>query len=311
MVGMYLQAISTDGVFSARHAANIGVDGTTLRRLVKDGDCHPLHRGWYAVDRPRNPREHHRRRTAALLQEYAGQVVASHGSAVVALGLPTEAIDFGTVHLMWVDPKKPYQAFSRTRIHETVLQPGLPLQDRTVHPALAVVQAGQTDPRALIVAADAGMRAGMIEQADLVTACSASKGQRGMTRVRAALGLCDPRHESPGESLTAFVLHALAYEFEPQFPPGTNGPGGKPQYADFRISGTCVLVEFDGESKYSAADPEQSQALLFAEKRREDRIRALGWEVVRLTWADLYRPDLVRAKIEAAIARGRSRPKAG
>ncbi|MDQ2782240.1 MAG: hypothetical protein M3Y26_06850, partial [Actinomycetota bacterium] len=58
-----------------------------------------------------------------------------------------------------------------------------------------------------------------------------------------------------------------------------------------------VLVEFDGRVKYT------SQQDLWDEKRREDRIRALGWEVVRLTWADLRRPGVVAARIEAAIAR--------
>ena len=310
MGAMDLDAFATDGVFSARHATRMGIGGTALRRLVQAGACHPLHRGWYAVKAPRDPKDHHRLRTAALLQEYAGEVVASHGSAIVRLGLPTEAVDFGTVHLMWVDPKRPFQAFSRTRIHEKVDAAQLPAGKETVHPALAAVQVGQSDPRALIVAADAALRAGLIIQSDLAAACRALRGQRGMTRVRATVGLCDARHASPGESLTAYVLALLGYEFDPQFAPGTVGPGGGDEHCDFRIRGTRVLVEFDGREKYAAASPEEAQALLFAEKRREDGIRARDYGFVRVTWGDLHRPATVRAKIETAKALNERRSRA-
>ena len=33
----------------------------------------------------------------------------------------------------------------------------------------------------------------------------------------------------------------------------------------------------------------------------------MGYEVVRLTWADLLKPEVVRAKVEAALIRARSR----
>lgn len=61
------------------------------------------------------------------------------------------------------------------------------------------------------------------------------------------------------------------------------------------------MVEFDGKVKYSDRD------VLFAEKQREDRIRSLGYEVVRLTWSDLSRPERVRALLQAALARARQR----
>ena len=68
-----------------------------------------------------------------------------------------------------------------------------------------------------------------------------------------------------------------------------------------------VIVEFDGMVKYEGAD---GRAALAAEKRREDRLRALGFEVVRLTWADLDHPEvvdrLVRAALDRAAGRGTS-----
>jgi hypothetical protein len=59
----------------------------------------------------------------------------------------------------------------------------------------------------------------------------------------------------------------------------------------------ALLVEFDGRQKYAQAQD------LWDEKRREDRIRSMGWEVVRLTRADLRDPATVRRRIERALAR--------
>ena len=50
-------------------------------------------------------------------------------------------------------------------------------------------------------------------------------------------------------------------------------------------------------------DSQPAPGSLRAEKRREDALRALGDEVVRLTWDELANPRLVRHKILAAIAR--------
>jgi hypothetical protein len=302
-----LRAISVRGVFSAGRAAALGIDGTTLRQLVKAGRCHPLHRGWYAPDRPKDAREHFRLRTITVLLEYGGTVVASHGSAVVLLGLPTFSIDFGTAHLMWESEKQAFEAYSRVRIHERVASENLPLQLETVHPAVACVQVGLADPRALLVAGDAALRQALVTPDQLRRACAALRGQRGLTRARAAVGWCDGRHESPGESLTAFTLRTLGYEFEPQFGPGLSGPAGGELRVDFLIQGTRVVVEFDGRVKYLARDEGEAQRILFAEKVREDALRDAGYEVVRLTWSDLDKPELVRARIEAAILRSARR----
>jgi very-short-patch-repair endonuclease len=61
-----------------------------------------------------------------------------------------------------------------------------------------------------------------------------------------------------------------------------------------------VVIEFDGLVKY---DGHEGQAALAAEKRREDRLRAAGYEVIRLTWADLDHPERVVLLVRQARAR--------
>jgi len=46
---------------------------------------------------------------------------------------------------------------------------------------------------------------------------------------------------------------------------------------------------------------------LAAEKSREDRLRALGYEFVRLTWADLSRPATVERLMRLAVAQAAAR----
>ncbi|WP_109473765.1 hypothetical protein [Ornithinimicrobium cavernae] len=64
------------------------------------------------------------------------------------------------------------------------------------------------------------------------------------------------------------------------------------------LRGHKVIVEFDGLVKYAGLDGRRALA---AEKMREDRLRRLGYAVVRLTWRDLDNPARVRSLIEAAI----------
>ncbi|GAA2503679.1 hypothetical protein [Terrabacter carboxydivorans] len=114
---MDLHRLAPSGVFSASAARASGISGALLRSLVSRGQCHPLHRGWYSVQRPTSDKHRHRLRVVALLKEYEGQVMASHCSALALLDLPDEDIDWGTVHLMWRDAELPFRAFSRVHIH--------------------------------------------------------------------------------------------------------------------------------------------------------------------------------------------------
>lgn len=90
------------------------------------------------------------------------------------------------------------------------------------------------------------------------------------------------------------VFDRWGWLIEPQFEvPGTN------YRADGRIEGTRVLVECDGLGKYD--EPGAS----VREKLREDEIRALDWEVVRVTTSLLDDPPTLARRVKAAIDRAR------
>ena len=71
---------------------------------------------------------------------------------------------------------------------------------------------------------------------------------------------------------------------------------------DFYLPTLGVVVEMDGMCKYEGGT---GMVNLVAEKRREDQIRARGYGVARIEWADLFRPERVHAKIRAAALTAR------
>ncbi len=332
---MDLALIARDSVFPLSRALSAGIGPDELSRRLRAGECHRLHHGWFTTAQPSDDTERHRLRTVALLEQYQGKAVASHVTALIRLELPTYQPDLSVVHLMAADPKSRGHRKADLIVHP---RPGAPPRSRrvggssrrtpegerrkgrseigsamaalpdtdrgTTHPALAIALAGLADPRAFLVPADAALGKGLVTRDDLAGAVTVLGGRPGVNRVRAALPWCDRRHESPGETVAAFVLRSLGYQVVPQFAvPGTGQwtAGGQGFRADFGIVGTPVLVEFDGRVKYAAADA------LWAEKQREDRIRSLGYEVVRLTWADLSHPGRVRGLIDAALRRAARR----
>ena len=301
MARMNVSLLAPSGVFSTAAALESGISGAMLRKLVASGECHPLHRGWYSIRRPQSDKHRHRLRVSALLEEYGGRVMASHGSAVAWLDLPDYDIDWGTVHLMWRELGEPFRAFSRVHIHEHVAHQRLTHGTETVDVALAALQVGLRSQASMLVVADHCLARGITTPEALTAAASALTGQRGITRARAAVRWCDGRHASPGETLTATVLRALGYAVTPQFAIERRESPGRQYFADFLIDGTRVLVEFDGRIKYDPDRFRNAAEANFAEKRREDELRRLGYIVVRLTMSDLANPTLVRERIEAAI----------
>ncbi len=124
-----------------------------------------------------------------------------------------------------------------------------------------------------------------------------------------ALLLADARAANAGESWSRVELirHGVA---PTDLQRRLHDDDGLIGVADFVWDAQRVVGEFDGRQKYRVADgatPEAAAAVLWAEKRREDRIRAIGYEVVRWVYADLYDPVRLAARVREALARGEAR----
>jgi hypothetical protein len=153
------------------------------------------------------------------------------------------------------------------------------------------------------------LRAGMTTE-ELAQRLAESHHRHGIARARRTATLLDPRSESPGESMSrvVFAEHRIPMP-TPQLEV-FDELGRFVGRSDFGWIEERTLGEFDGKKKYGRLllKPGQSpEDALFEEKRREDQLRDLGWEVVRWIWSELYRPAALIERLHRAFARGRRR----
>lgn len=305
-----------EGVMTSAQLRRRGVSADLLRSWVAGGRVARLRRNvlvdgevWRSA--PSWDRHLIRARGVMLDREQAGgeaapaRVALSHHSALAVMGLSIHGVD-DLVHLVAVGPAKSrrrgdvvrHAGVGGERVSDAF---GLPV----VTPAVACVQvAAAFGVEAGLVAADSALRSQLCTREELEDLRGWSWLGRGRPAAEVVISRADRRHESAGESRCAWLLHRSGYSAVPQAVI-LDEEGGFVARADFLLERDGVIVEFDGMLKY------ETRQDLVLEKRREDRLRALGYEVVRLTWADLARPDLVVAKVQAGIRRASARRRVG
>jgi hypothetical protein len=138
-----------------------------------------------------------------------------------------------------------------------------------------------------VVAMDAGLLAGKVTQQQLVDAATRAGRWPGGPRATRALSLADGRAESPLETRGRLRIVGAGLP-SPELQVEIRVGGRLIAVVDAWFDDAAVAVEFDGRVKY--ADPWRGRSpaqVLWAEKRREDELRALDIGVVRVTEADL------------------------
>jgi hypothetical protein len=304
------RALSLGGVFSTADASACGVDANALASLERSKAVLRVGPRAYvtasAWQDASTTEQRHRLSATAVLRSFDGRVVASHHSALAMHGLPFCDVDFQVIHVA-----RRTGTTSRRRgrllIHEAFPPDALVTTDgfTTVCPALAVVGTAMVDGfEAGLAAADAALHREVTTLDELESWLNRMSRRPGLTVARQVVASVEPLTESVGETRTRLLLQAMADlpEVVAQFP-FTDSRDQVWARADFLV-GDGLVVEFDGMKKYRAADGTSSQGaqrIVEAEKRREDRIRALGYAVVRLTWDDLARPELVMRKIREGL----------
>ncbi len=144
-----------------------------------------------------------------------------------------------------------------------------------------------------VVAADAAVHHGLLTPTELEGAAREGPPIRGRRRVAQLFDFVDGAAESPGESVTRMILALAGLPVRTQVSI-LDEDGAFVARVDVLV-GRRVVVEFDGAVKYADGDGRA----VFAEKVREDRLRALGYAVVRVTWADLRQPERLVRRVRA------------
>lgn len=274
-----------DGRVLASDLARHGITRRSLRTAVGQGHLLRVRPGVYLDGEIGNrpPFERYAHQVQAVLASRPAWA-ASHHSALTVLGLPVVDADLSVVHVSAPVGRSARRGIVHVhRRHEVEHVAGRTRQ--VVDAAAACVQTGATSGRdAGVAAMDAAVRRGLTSRARLEEVLASGLVHTGIAAARRAVELLDPRSESPGESVLRVRLVDLGHDPRPQV---------ELRYADGTLGARVDLllgrtvIEFDGLLKYDGAG---GRAGLVAEKRREDLIRASGFRVVRVTWADLRRP---------------------
>ncbi|QGF23621.1 type IV toxin-antitoxin system AbiEi family antitoxin domain-containing protein [Raineyella fluvialis] len=301
-------------LITVNDAKLLGLDPRDLSARYRAGKLDRLRRGAYVVPGVKDPVARHRSMIQAARPLLKPDTVISHVSAAVWLGLdvPWGLLGDDAIHVTRGDRGGSIR--QRLVTHTAPVPSGQwQLVDglRVTTPARTVVDVARTGPKPEAVAlADHVLRTrGAAIRDEMTRIIAKDAGRHGIAKARVVLAFADPRAESGGESISRVLL---AHEGlpTPELQWEVRDPRGNfVARCDLGWPEHHTAGEFDGRLKYQGAGAPSKDpgAVVYREKLREDRLRGLGLEVVRWTWADLEDPHALATRIRRALDRGRGR----
>lgn len=286
-----------------------------IARLRARGEWRTVRRGayieghiWDALDE----RGRHRALAHAVVRQLHEPAVPSHVTAAVLLGLAVWDVDLSTVHLTRADLHSP-RAEAGVHHHVgplagaelTVCDDGITV---TGCARTAVDLARTVAFESAVVTADSALALPSVDGDALRVMLDGMRDWPGARAAGRVVGFADGRAESVGESRHRVQLRRIGLP-RPELQVPIGDPAGRTDRVDFYFEQFATVGEFDGRAKYGRllSDGETPGDAVWREKRREDRLRERGLQVVRPTWADLYRDEAVAAWYRRAFARAGSR----
>jgi predicted transcriptional regulator of viral defense system len=298
-----------DDIVLTRTLRDQGFEERELRRMRRDGTLIPVRRGAYVRERAaeRTRDDEHRELVFATAPQLHAAAVISHGSAAVLHRLPTWPNAIDRVHVT----RNRNSGGNRRAVVQVHAAPLTEMDITTIDGvpvtslARTVLDLCRTVPIEQAVAAgDRALAFGLV-RAVLEEHLAQMARWPGTRQARRVVALLDPRSESAGESVSRVRLHEDGLP-APELQRDIHDEDGQfVARVDFCWQKQRTIGEFDGKIKYGRMlkSGQSIQDVLFAEKRREDALRDLGWQIVRWLWADLYRRGVIRDRVLRAFAR--------
>lgn len=232
-----------------------------------------------------------------------GPAVVSGPSAAVLHGLPVlkRRLDRVMVTRRGHGKATPWLQVRRSALSdgEIVTRYGIRMTDvqRTIRDLAEYVE-----PQELLAAADMARRQG-------VALDGLTSGMRNVRALRWVVEQATDRAESYAESWSRALLLEYNLPFPWQQVTVYDEHGTQLARTDFG-SPAGVLGEVDGDQKYGRLlKPGQTaRQAVIAEKRRENALRDLGWEIVRWDWRTLNDPALLARRLRNAHERALALP---
>lgn len=297
-------AANQGNVVTRRQALDAGISDDEISRRIRNHEWVTIRRGAYVPRETWNElsgEDKHRAKVHAVALRLQGRFAFSHTSAAVLLGLPMWNVDLETVHVT-----RP--AGGSTRHEADLWHHVCELGDEEVTDAFGlrltngtrtVIDNARLLPlESAMAIADAALHTEQTTKDALLERLNGMRTWPGARTAGSVVEFADGRAESVGETWARIVMEAIGLprpELQVVLETGDR--------VDFLFREYRTVVEFDGRHKYGRLlkQGEEAGDVVWREKRREDRIRSQGYQVVRLVWADLYEPSLVAARLERAF----------
>lgn len=309
---LQVTAEANHGVFTRTAALASGYSSKSIQRELDRGAWSRLRRGvyietsyWQQLD----PEQQHIRQAVAAALRCNGDLVFTLVTAAILHGLPHWGVPLHEIHAI-----RGTGIGGRREAGICHRRAQLPPDQVEVVNGLRVcskerlmVDVGRAyDFEQAIVINDAALRAGAdrdLAKQIYLSLCYSWPSSRAAANT---ITFADSRAESPGESRLRVQCRLLGLPTpEPQ---GRiyDDQGQLIARADLVFWEQRTVVEFDGKVKYGMNGTDAS-GQVYAEKLREDAIREAGFEVVRITWADLTDLRRLERKLRGAFARAARR----
>ncbi|MBK8731138.1 MAG: hypothetical protein IPM00_18170 [Tetrasphaera sp.] len=294
-------ARSQQGLVTTAQMTGLGINPLVINGWSKSGLLSRQLRGAYAVPQlleestgPDATERAHLLKCRAALLLYKDGVLGST-SAVLAHGVAVWGADLSTPIIR--RPIDRGRGIRGLHVRRCTSEPVDTAYGKVVPLTTALIEHA-TDSGIVqgVVSADSAIHSQKATAEELQAAVG-KLSTRWSSRPKAMMSLVDGRSESPGESRLRCLLAFEGWELIPQVDV-RDETGHVFARLDGVIAGMKIGIEFDGKLKYADGDAH----VLIAEKRREDRLRALGWVIVRVEWADLENPARLFAKIRRAMS---------
>lgn len=298
-----MRSLPDTPVFSRSDARALGWSDSALTRAIAGGRLIPVRRG--QLTRPGTVDQ----RIAALAaaRDRAGSAI-SHRSALLMHGLPVVG---RTPHRpeITVPPNGPGTALA-AHLHRATVHPddlvsidGVPV----LSVARTVVDVGRSSPTSTAVAAiDAALQRELATLDEIDAVVLRCWNWPGIRRALRALRLADGRAESALESVSRLVISWMRLPTPDLQTLVLDRYGHAAGRLDFYWDKVGVAGEADGRGKYDRRD------VLTAEKERQELLEDHSLVFVRWGWDEaVYRPHLLRSRLESGFKRGRARDRSG
>jgi hypothetical protein len=292
-----------------RDLISMGYDDRAIVAMLRGGELHRVRHGAYigsATWSGLDERGRYAVRCRAVLRQAKAPVVLSHVAAVNEWGVDVWDVPMDVVDLTRLDGKAG-RAAAGVRQHRGLVGAGDVRQRNglsVTSPARACVELTTLvrDVEHALVVVDSFLHRKLTTPLELDTMVKQMEFWPDTLRSDLIVRLADGRSESVGETRSRHLCRTQRL------------PAPVPQYQIVDRSGKVVarvdlawpalglFLEFDGKEKYllhRRAGESVADAVL-REKRREEMICELtGWRCIRVTWADLYRPEHTASRIRA------------